>query len=171
MSNYEFGDLIFTALNFIFMVGSAILGFYINKNKKDTEKNTEEIKKISKEIKKYRDSIIKSTHLIGLNRTLDGLKKISIRFSEIIDKEEKIRGYNPFNEYYILITEIKEVKQNIPSKYSDIEDQLDLVKRVLEEYKNKKNLLSKTDKWRDIDESIDNIIRDLKQETEKLGFK
>uniref|UniRef100_UPI0039EA36A1 hypothetical protein n=1 Tax=Clostridium perfringens TaxID=1502 RepID=UPI0039EA36A1 len=73
MSNYEKWDLFFTALNFILLISTSIIGWFVNENRKNTNKDKQEIQTIATEVKKYRDTIVKNTHLISLNITLEEL--------------------------------------------------------------------------------------------------
>ncbi|XZL29888.1 hypothetical protein ACSXBB_10810 [Clostridium perfringens] len=172
MSNYEKWDLFFTALNFILLISTSIIGWFVNENRKNTNKDKQEIQTIATEVKKYRDTIVKNTHLISLNITLEELKKINKKIDDIVFIEKRDdRGFDIFKEYHNISKKIFDIKQNIPSKYNKLEDELDSVRNILDRHKDKNLKLSETGEVNDIDSILNSVIRVLKKDIEKLELK
>lgn len=173
MSNYEWGDLIFTGINTALTIGTIVFHNLAKKDKSEIEKTSEEIKKTSKEIKKYRDNIINNRELSSLSIVLEELQGINKKLDSIRYNEQQgdTRGFDIFKAYFEENQKILEIKSKIPSKYSKLEEELDKAKEILSTHMDTKETLSKTGKYSDISIILNDIIKKLKKNIEDLSLK
>ena len=173
MSSYEKCDLLFTGLNFLFVIVTAIIGYFVNRKRKEINNDKKEIDKISKEVRKYRDTIINNRDLSNLSIVLEEVKDINKKLDNLVHKEKQnnTRGINIFEEYFNESKKIFEINSKVPSKYIKLEEELDKVRTILKRHADSEIKLSESKKYDDIDLILNNVIKKLKRNIENLNLK
>lgn len=167
MSNYEIGDLIFSAINVGIAAFSYFTGKSINKKRKE----------INDAINDFKKEIIKNNNIKDLGIIIEELKVLQKKLRNLGHSRKTEKNFNRkkvFNEYGDIIDKLDEIKNRISIQYFEIEKDVIDIKCVLNSCIKNDKLLDEQERgnadYNSVDTIFDSIIRSVKKELEPMSL-